>query len=403
MTYTNYTPNTFTNSYTTPTYSNAPQQSMGQGFALGANNFFGAGSSFLGNQFQQAGGAGVNQFGAGSNFFTSPSSFFGGGQNAFQQAGIYNGGPTMNVNFGPFNNPSSPRYGLPQYCPPQPCPPTYVPPQPMPKPPFVPQGYCPPSSPPYCPPTLPPYCPPIQPPCPPSPAVQTNYVGLAGDPKGYGQDLPGQTINAPQNVGFHNLYVNGEGFAGNAAGGQLAGILNRQQPLTAFGTAVQNANAQYLFPTVTVPSGIAVNSLVQNLNPYEPNKVANTQYGVTVGDYKVQLAGGLTQVIKPDGTTLTLKPDGTPFQIGDLATVRAGVTLPGAGEARTVLQYNEALRKGGTSTDLLTWGFRMPDGLGATERNSAGFADGVQRLSSNGNKTYYDFQVIQNAQAGQLG
>ena len=442
--------NNYSNRYTTTAYAprQQQQQSMGQGFAFGANNFFG------------------NQAGA-NNFFTSPSGFFGNGANQFasqsqsaaQSAGIFNM-PTMNVNFGStgsdnsYGIPGQPGYqgnsgyidwsrprptgftpypprptGLTPYPPgydgsgkpPMPygndalMPPyggnydkphkPYFPSQPMPQPPVVPQGnYCPPTYkppvPPYCPPPVKPpvYPPPVHPPAPP---VQTNYVGLAGDPIGYGQDLPGQTIGAPQNTGYHNLYANGEGFAGYAAGGQLAGILNRQQPLTAFGTAVQTANAQGLYQAVP-NGGIAVNSLVEQLNAKEPNKVANTQYGVTVGDYRVQLAGGLTQVIKPDGSTVTLKPDGTPFQLGNLATLRAGVTLPGAGEARTVLAYNEALKQGGTSTDLLTWGFRTPDGLGATERASAGYADGVQRLASNGNLNYYDFQVIQNAQANQL-
>lgn len=408
--------NNYSNRYTTTAYAprqQQQQQSMGQGFAFGANNFFG------------------NQAGA-NNFFTSPSGFFGNGanqsasqsQSAAQSAGIFNM-PTMNVNFGSTNNAIATAYGTSQYQAPQyqapqsnyggqgyykprpqkpQCNP-YIPAQPMPQPPVVPQGnYCPPTYkppvPPYCPPPVkPPVCPP--PVHPPAPPVQTNYVGLAGDPIGYGQDLPGQTIGAPQNTGYHNLYANGEGFAGYAAGGQLAGILNRQQPLTAFGTAVQTANAQGLYQAVP-NGGIAVNSLVEQLNAKEPNKVANTQYGVTVGDYRVQLAGGLTQVIKPDGSIVTLKPDGTPFQLGNLATLRAGVTLPGAGEARTVLAYNEALKQGGTSTDLLTWGFRTPDGLGATERASAGYADGVQRLASNGNLNYYDFQVIQNAQANQL-
>ena len=366
---------------------------------FGSNN---SGSSFLSNPFQQT--AGYDPFGANSFLgnpfgFTNPASFFGGGQNAFQQAGIYNGGNTMNVNFPPAPRPGyemnryeAPRYEMPHL--------PVVPEQPMPQPPVVPHL---PVVLPYCPPPVYPPAPPLyQPVHPPAPHVQTNYVGLAGDPVGYGQDLPRQTVDAPQNTGFHALYANGEGFAGNAAGGQLAGILNRQQPLTAFNTAVKEANASGLFQGGVPAGGIAVNSLVEQLNAKEPNKVANTQYGVTVGDYRVQLAGGLTQVIKPDGTTVTLKPDGTPFQLGNLATLRAGVTLPGAGEARTVLAYNEALRQGGTSTDLLTWGFRMPDGLGATERASAGFVDGVQRLDSNGNKTYYDFQVIQNAQANQL-
>ena len=373
MNYTNYS-----NPYMMQPPAYAPRrQDIGQGYdPFGAN-------SFLGNPFG----------------FTNPASFFGGGQNAFQQAGIYNGGNTMNVNFPPAPRPGyemnryeAPRYEMPHL--------PVVPEQPMPQPPVVPHL---PVVLPYCPPPVYPPAPPLyQPVHPPAPHVQTNYVGLAGDPVGYGQDLPRQTVDAPQNTGFHALYANGEGFAGNAAGGQLAGILNRQQPLTAFNTAVKEANASGLFQGGVPAGGIAVNSLVEQLNAKEPNKVANTQYGVTVGDYRVQLAGGLTQVIKPDGTTVTLKPDGTPFQLGNLATLRAGVTLPGAGEARTVLAYNEALRQGGTSTDLLTWGFRMPDGLGATERASAGFVDGVQRLDSNGNKTYYDFQVIQNAQANQL-
>jgi hypothetical protein len=431
--YNNYAPNNFANRYALqqPAYGRearreqyeqyAPQrqeQPIGQGFAFGANNFFGAGSSFLGNQFgQQAGGAGYNQFGGGSNF-TSPSSFFGGGQNASQQAGIYNGGNTMNVNFGSQTVAAAPRYEMPryeapryemprrreEYCAPRQQHTPYIPAQPMPQPPVVPAPYCPPPAPPVVVPQkpdcdYPPIKPPVQPPAPP---VQSNFVGLAGDPVGYGQDLAGKTVDAPQNTGYHNLYANGEGFAGNAAGGQLAGILNRQQPLTAFGTAVQDANAQGLYQGGVPAGGIAVNSLTEKLNAKDAS-VANTQYGVSVGDYKVQLAGGLTQVIKPDGSTVTLKPDGSEFKIGDLATLRAGVTLPGSGEARTVLAYNEKLKDGGTSKDLLTWGFRMPDGLGATERASAGFSDGVQRLDSNGNKNYYDFQVIQNAQPNQVG
>jgi hypothetical protein len=407
------------------------EQPIGQGFGFGANNFFGAGSSFLGNQFGQTSGAGYGQFGAGSSF-TNPSSFFNSTQNASQSASIDNRN-TMNVNFGsgasqfasqwdlndsgyidwsrprptgltpyppgyggsgkppmPYGNDALiPSYGG-NYCNP------YIPAQPMPQPPVVPYApYCPPT---YTPPKPPVYPPPVHPPAPP---VQTNFVGLAGDPEIY--DATGKKVTVQQNTGFRNLYANGEGFAGNAAGGQLAGILNRQVALGDAQAAVKEANASGLFQGGVPAGGIAVNSLVEQLNAKEPNKVANTQYGVTVGDYKVQLAGGLTQVIKPDGTTVTLKPDGTPFQLGNLATLRAGVTLPGAGEARTVLAYNEALRQGGTSTDLLTWGFRMPDGLGATERASAGFADGVQRLDSNGNRTYYDFQVIQNAQANQRG
>jgi hypothetical protein len=412
-------PFNFGNPYTTAAYSNSGNSRQNQ-IAYNSNttnqnshnsyNSSYSSSNTTGGAYNNAASffnGGGNAFSNG--FFQKPASFFGQGASQFGQiqGGIYNGGPTMNINFckgysvqtppaPTYTQPSfpAPRYEMPKNCPPQHpfCPP--VPPQPVPQPPVVPQ-------PTICPP--PPPAPPT-----PQPPVYTNsnlsYGIVAGDPvtkildPKTGKEISGV---AQQQTGFHN-YVLEDGKDANIAGGSFAQYLNGQADANAFANGQINSNAQGFNVSGLAPRGLAVTSLVEQLNANEPNKVANTQYNLAFGNgANVRLAGGTTVVKDATGKEYRLIAGGDPsddmYNSPDgLFKVVTGANLPGVGEGRTAVYYNEA----NGVQNVFHAGFRMPDGLGATERASAGTGDGSYIPTSNGNKTYYDVQYTK--AAGQI-
>jgi hypothetical protein len=372
----------YSNSYNSNTTTN------GGGYNSASNFFNGGGNAFS------------------NGFFQSPASFFGQGVSQFgsQTAGIYNNShPVMNINFGSGNGYSvptppaptyamphfpAPRYEMPKNCPPQhpSCPP--VPPQPVPQPPVVPQPVC------------------DYPPVPtPQPPVYTNsnlsYGIVAGDPvtkildPKTGKEISGV---AQQQTGFHN-YVLEDGKDANIAGGSFAPYLNGRADANTFASGQVNANAQGFNVSGLAPRGLSVTSLVEQLNGNEPNKVANTQYNLAFGNgANVRLAGGTTVVKDATGKEYRLIAGGDPsddmYNSPDgLFKVVTGANLPGVGEGRTAVYYNEA----NGVQNVFHAGFRMPDGLGATERASAGTGDGSYIPASNGNKTYYDVQYTKAA------
>jgi len=424
MMYNNYASNNFPSPYMMQQPAYAPrrqEQPIGQGFGFGANNFFGAGSSFLGNQF-----------GTGSGF-TNPSSFFNSTQNASQSANIF--GNTMNVSFGATGSNNS--YGVPSQSgyqgnsgyidwsrprptgltpyppgyggsgkPPMPygndalipsyggnyCNP-YIPAQPMPQPPVVPQGnYCPPSPP-------PPYCPPPQPPV--YADSKLSYGIVAGDPvtkildPATGKEISG-TVN--QAGGYHN-YVretgdNRDGKVANVAGGSFAPFLNGQADPNGFAAAQQAANASGFTTAGLAPRGLNITSLVGAINP--AGNVANQQYNLQFGNgQNVLIAGGTQVVTDASGKQFRLVAGGDPaddvYNSPDgLFKVETGRRLPGVDEARTVVTYNEAPGV----QNVFHAGFRLVnDGNLATNRASAGTADG----SYIPNFSYYDAQYTKAA------
>lgn len=348
----------YSNSYSSNTTTN------GGGYNNAANFFNGGGNAFS------------------NGFFQSPASFFGQGLSQFgsQTAGIYNGGPTMNINFGSGNGYSVPTPPAPTYAMPHFPAPRYE----MPK-------HCPPQH---------PSCPP-----PPQPPVYTNsnlsYGIVAGDPvtkildPKTGKEISGV---AQQQTGYHN-YVLEDGKDANIAGGSFAPYLNGRADANAFASGQVNANAQGFNVSGLAPRGLAVTSLVEQLNANEPNKVANTQYNLAFGNgANVRLAGGTTVVKDATGKEYRLIAGGDPsddvYNSPDgLFKVVTGANLPGVGEGRTAIYYNEA----NGVQNVFSAGFRMPDGLGATERASAGTGDGSYIPTSNGNKTYYDVQYTKAA------
>jgi ribosome-associated protein YbcJ (S4-like RNA binding protein) len=156
--------------------------------------------------------------------------------------------------------------------------------------------------------------------------------------------------------------------------------------------------------------GITANALSEAINT--KGDIAYTQYGMVVRDdagaaTKIQIAGGVPTITKPDGTKASLKP-GETLTIGDshdpVAQLRYA-TLPGKGEPRLVVDYfekptqasiDELVSKGMKPADAAalrtkttaSFGFRIPDGKGTT-RSPQGLADPML-TTSNGVKTYYD-------------
>ncbi|MCS6266084.1 MAG: hypothetical protein H2174_00800 [Vampirovibrio sp.] len=392
----NYASNNFSSPYMMqqPAAPRRQEQPIGQGFGFGANNFFGAGSSFLGNQFGQTSGSGYNQYGSGSNF-TSPTSFFGGGQYGSQTGGIYNGGNTMNVYNTPAPRYEAPRYEMPKYSPPTQYHTPYVPAQPMPKPPVVPQKqYYPPTyTPPVYPPVHPPVYPPVYPPV--HPPVYTDsklsYGIVAGDPvtkildPKTGKEISGVVDQAG---GYHN-YVIEDGKNANIAGGSFAPFLNGQADPNGFAAAQQATNANGFTVAGLAPRGLNITSLVGAINP--AGNVANKQYNLQFGNgANVRIDGGTQVVTDASGKQFRLVAGGDPaddvYNSPDgLFKVATGVTLPGVNEARTVVTYNETPNV----QNVFHAGFRLVnDGNLPTNRASAGTADG----SYIPNFSYYDAQ-----------
>lgn len=161
----------------------------------------------------------------------------------------------------------------------------------------------------------------------------------------------------------------------------------------------------------TTGRGIVVNGQADTINA--EGKIAFTQYGTVLKDdtgaqTKVQIAGGVTTITKPDGTTQTLLP-GQSYTVGNPNDPSAKLyfaELPGQGEPRLVMEYYEKptaesiakLVSDGVSPEdaaafrkktTASFGFRIPDG-GNTTRSPQGTGNSTPLLSSNGVKTYYD-------------
>ncbi|MEB3286984.1 MAG: hypothetical protein VKJ04_05730 [Vampirovibrionales bacterium] len=162
---------------------------------------------------------------------------------------------------------------------------------------------------------------------------------------------------------------------------------------------------------------ITVNSHVDAINA--EGNTAFTEYGMTVQDdagqkYTGVLSGGQFTITQPDGTSKVLLPPSDQYVIGDPQDPVAKfyyADMPGGEdgttEKRLVVDYIEkptdnvvadlvsknvpqAEAEKLRSTTQMSFGFRVPDGLGNTYRMSDGVGADEPLTESNGVKTYYD-------------